>query len=150
MDKTINIQDIQTAQEQWFIGSTSEVELLEEKDWYIPQGVLKEILTIDETIEQRKAVDHFESRMLARILYFGDDSLISVGFSDIDKKTGMTYDDPKILGLWDKEKGEIVEIKNRDLTQEVYDLFKKSGEDLHLRETRTIKEKEDNSKEQKG
>lgn len=149
MEKTVVMHDIQTAPELLLAGSTLEVVPVKEEDWHKPQGVLIEVLTIEEAIKQRKAVGHFESGMLSSILGFEDKS-VSVGFSDIDENTGMTHEDPKIIGLWNEERREIEKIEGRDLTQEAYGIFRKSGIDLHLRETGVRKEREDNSGEQKG
>lgn len=150
MKNAIAIQDFRTAQEHWFAGSTPEVEPLEEADWYIPQGVLKGVLAIEEAIKLRKVAGHFESGILSAILRLTGGMPISVGFSDINKETGMTLRDPEIIGLWDKNKREIVKIEGRDLTKEAYNIFRKLETDLHLRESTTTKEGKVNSSEQRG
>lgn len=149
MKNTIDVEDLQTAQEYWLIGSTPEVRPSEERDWYIPQGVLRGVLTIEDAIKLRKAVGHFESGMLSTILGFRDRP-ISVGFSDINRETNMTLNDPKIIGLWDEDKLAIVKTEGRDLTQEVYRKFRELKVNLHLREPLTKKERIDNSSERKA
>ena len=148
MKNAIAIQDLQTPQEIWFMGSTPGVEPLDENDWHIPQGVLEGVLSIGEAIEARKAIGHFQSTMLSTILGFNEFP-ISVGFSDIDKDTKMTLYDPKIIGLWDKQKKKVIEIPGRDLTREAYDIFQ-GKTDLHLRESKTAKEGGTSSSEQKA
>lgn len=140
--------DLLTAQERWFVGNTPEYFPQKENEWYIPQGVLKGVLTIREAIEKRTTM-HYESFMLAMVLGFKDKSL-SIGFAEIDGETGQTVNDPKIIGLWDKDKEKVVEVPGRDLTKEAYDKFKELKTDLHLREFSAKKERIGDSLEQKA
>ncbi len=147
MSSNINQQDFLTAQELWFTGGTPDITPKEEKDWYIPQGILRGVLTVKEAIERRTTM-HYESFMLSIVLGFSDQSL-SMGFAEIDAETRQTVNDPKIIGLWNKKKKKVIEIPGRDLTREAYDIFQ-GKTDLHLREPKTAKEGGTSSSEQKA
>ncbi len=150
MEKHIALADLQRAQEHSFMGGPPERNPMKPEEWYKPQGVLTGVFTMDEVIKARKKLGHFKFGLFNELLQIADRRQVSVGFSDIDEKTGMTLDDPKIIGLWDEGKGEIVKVKGRDLTQEAYEIHKGAGVDLHLRESKTVKEGRASSPEQKA
>lgn len=153
MDKNLTVEDLQTAQEQWMTGVTAEQKAFQERLWYIPQGVLRGLLDIDEAITLRNAAGgHFESRWLAQELGINSKLPISIKFSKINRATKMTLDDPKVAGLWNEDEGAFVKVEGRDLTQEAYNMLReKYGVDLHLHPTSGEKEKEIGSlSEQKG
>lgn len=153
MGKDIILDDLQTAQEHSFQGSSPRIDPRKVQEWYIPQGVLRGAFTMEEIMEERINRGHFEFGMFNTLLGITDRRPVSIGFSDIDKKTGMTTRDPGIIGLWDSDQQKIVPIGDRDLdelTKQAYEIHKGLGVDLHLRESKTAGEGPTHPSEQKA
>lgn len=124
-----------TAQERVILGATppTDTELGTPADWYRPQGVLKQELSLEEVIDRRRELgDYITSAIMESVLGVGKPIVLEL--AKIDPETGQTLEDPKIIGLWDKETKTVIKPdEGSRLTREVYKVFRASGYDLHLR-----------------
>ncbi|QQG43032.1 MAG: hypothetical protein HYW45_02355 [Candidatus Daviesbacteria bacterium] len=120
-----------TAQERVIMGASAPADT--EADWYRPQGVLNQELSLEKVIEER---GNLGNQVISEImgLALGADKPIVLKLEDINPETGLTKSDPKIIGLWDKEKRTVVRAENGpELTLQVYESLQARGYDLHLR-----------------
>lgn len=100
------------------------------------------------TNEGRRAREFVPSRFVAEMLGFKSANA-AVSLESLDSM-GFTVDDPKILGIINEETGKAEEVKDRDLTKEIYEKFENAGIDLHLRKKLKDKEQEPSAGEAKG
>lgn len=141
---------IRTAKEKLITGGSPErTENFSQDDWDTPLGILEGKLTIKEVDDMRNKIGHIEDGPLGAALGFVDKSAC-ISLSELDENTGVAKENPRIIGLWDMDKNEIIKVEGRDLTQEVYKMYKDAEVDLHLKETTGNSEKENPSSEQKG
>lgn len=140
MEKEVVFGDKLTAQEHEVIGSTPEYNPTKEDQWYIPNGVLRGTITIEEAINARTEMKFVAGNAVASLLGFYDKS-VAISLEPIDPTTHQTIGDPEILGTLDPKTKEIIAAKDkvtgeiRDLTSEYINLFRERGleEKLHLR-----------------
>lgn len=93
---------------------------------YIPLGVARGTLSIEEAQKLREETGHFSSIPLQGALKFPFDE-ITVSYEDINPDTGETIRDPKVLGIYDRAKKTIVGVEGRDLNAEARKIIKKWG-----------------------
>lgn len=97
--------------------TVEEVNLIREKLQYRIINVIPLLFLLDpETGKMKKDKDFDMGTMLA------------VSFEPLDPETGITIQDPRILGVCDKETKTYQEIPGRDLTAEYYQTLKKFDE----------------------
>ncbi len=130
--KKISKTELLTPQEHIMLGSTPPVDPKNDEEWYIPTGVLMRRLSIKMAMEGRKELGHLESGIMAGLIGLKNER-ISLGLQDLDPKTGKTLNDPEILGVWDDKNKVVREVKDRDLTRELFDKLLNGGIDLRLR-----------------
>lgn len=139
-EERIVLGDILTPQEHNWMGSTPEFNPTTEEEWYMPDGVLRGKITLEEAIEQRNKRGFVGGGMMAAILgIFGRD--IAISLEEIDETAHRTKNDPRILGIFDRETNEITPAideatgQDRDLTSEFIERFRerRSEGDLRLR-----------------
>lgn len=137
-----------TPQEHISLGSTPDsVETVdyvtpeELETFYTPEGVTSKELTIEKAIEGRKALGYVGSATLASLLGFDKNAVLLIKLADLDE-TGKTRQDPTILGVLDDETQEMIDTSGRDLTEELYEKYRNSEIDLHLRLPKPGKERE--------
>lgn len=114
-----------TPQEGNFIGGTySEGE---SRQPYMPIGVARGLLTPEEAQKIREDVGFYSGYSLQGKLRLPGEVVMSL--EKLDPNTGETKQDPKVLGYWAENTGEIVEVKERNLTAEVYRILREQEED---------------------
>lgn len=122
------------------VEDMNRVTLNELKTFYIPEGVTLGKLTLKEAIEERKNLGFVESSTLASVLGFDQGHLL-MQLVDLDEKTGETLQDPQVAGVRDS-RYESVDTSGRNLTEELYERYRHSKIDLHLRPPKSGKERE--------
>ncbi|MBI2337743.1 hypothetical protein HYU95_01025 [Candidatus Daviesbacteria bacterium] len=95
---------------------------------YIPLGVARGTLSIEEAQKLRKETGHFSSIPLQGALELPFDE-IAVSYEDLDPVTGETIADPKVLGILNRLGKEIIPVAGRDLNTEAREKIKKWEED---------------------
>lgn len=128
----IDLQLLMTPQEHLLTGGTLENDPEEERGWYIPVGVQKGTISIKQATDARKRLGVIKTG-LGRSLKLSN-NVLAIGCQDLDPITGETVADPIVLGIYNaNEERKYREVEGRDLTRELYKIFRESGMELHLR-----------------
>lgn len=142
MEKEIVLADILTAQEHNWIASSPVFTPTKEEEWYIPEGVLRRKITLEEANVERQAKVFVETMLdPLGIITRGTSEAMAISLEDIGAETGQTKNDPKILGIVDDESIEPRPVidsttgKVRNLTEELIECYREKGleHELHLR-----------------
>lgn len=137
----IDPQLLMTPQEHLLTGGTLENDPEEERGWHIPVGVQKGRISIQQAADARRRLGVFRTG-LGRSLKLPN-NVLAIGYQDLDLITGETVADPTVLGIYNvNEEKKYREVVGRDLTRELYEIFRKSGMELHLREQSAVREVE--------
>lgn len=117
------------------------------EDYHTPKPFLMKRCSIEEAQRMRRKLEYWWASA-PHWMGLGD-QYIAISFEDLDPETGITVRDPRILGTYDKENGQVVEVVGRDLTKEFYVGFgKREGSPSSpsiwelLRDTKEMLEKE--------
>lgn len=122
--------DIQTYQEITLQGGTLNEEE-KPSNPYIPLGVAKGILSIEEARKLREGAGHFSSIPLQGPLGYPLEE-IAISYEDLDPVTGEAVRDPRIIGFFDRPKNAIIETEKsilNDLNDKARQIIKRWEED---------------------
>lgn len=136
MEEKIVLGDILTPQEHNWIASSSGFKPTKEEEWFIPDGVLRGKITLEDAVFERQAKGFVESMLdPLGIITRGTSEAMAISLEDIDTETGQTKDDPKILGIVDDDSIKPEPVIDRNLTQEFIKFYREKGleQELHLR-----------------
>lgn len=149
-EERIVLGDILTLQEHMWIRS-SPISIPKTKEqWYIPDGVIRGKITLQQAIIEREARGFVETMGdPLGITTPGRREAMVISLEKINEETGQTENDPRILGIMDDESIEPRLVTDqitgqaRNLTDELIAYYRKEGvvQELHLRPGAT-KEKE--------
>lgn len=132
MDEFIYEYWLITAQEHLVKGSSPHIDPQNEEDWYKPQGLLNSQYPLEALIAGRKELGILRSSPHGYAI--GRKKSVVISLEDIDPESGQTLKDPLIIGLWDEKKKKVVNEKEGPiLTEQLYEILIKKGENLHLR-----------------
>jgi len=150
MDKKIIRKVPLTVQELVLAGGIELSEdILKQRKWHTPIGLLAGNMTMNEATRAREEMGYLKSQIVAAGLGFSEP--IALSLEPLDKTTGETVRDSRVLGVLRQGKGEklkdiVVPVGNSDqLTKELYERFEKAGVELHSRERSGTKEQESES-----
>ena len=113
-----------TPQEHLFIGGTPAG-----PNPYKPIGLGQ--YELSEIIRGRENLGTLRSGLIGLALGFKKPVVISL--SGLDSE-GVTLSDPKILGVWDSEKEELITYPERDLTKELIEGSRSHGLEIPMRD----------------
>lgn len=128
-------EDYYTLQEQTIAGFTGTLKP-GAGGKYIPIAVLKNEASPKEARLVRRGIGGILKipTMTSTALGFRDQELV-MSLSDIDEKTGETISDPRFIGVWNKDKEEVVGFQDPQVeTERIYGEFKKLHYDVFRRE----------------